>query len=92
MGQGAGLPLDESLLMGVLIHAADEFTSFLRNSLGQFRMIRRLDEMRRIRLTATEQVHLGHLFKTAPDRRLRDWCQAGWMASRGLKRQTIAQD
>jgi transposase len=48
--------------------------------------------MRRIRLTATEQVHVEHLFKTTPDRRLRDRCQAVLMASRGRKRQTIAQD
>ena len=48
--------------------------------------------MRRIRLTATEQAHLEHLFKTTSDRRLRDRCQAVLMASRGRKRQTIAQD
>jgi hypothetical protein len=48
--------------------------------------------MRRIRLTATEQGHVEHLFKTTPDRRLRDRCQAVLMASRGRKRQTIAQD
>jgi Homeodomain-like domain len=48
--------------------------------------------MRRIRLTTTEQVHVEHLFKTTPDRRLRDRCQAVLMASRGRKRKTIAQD
>ena len=48
--------------------------------------------MRRIRLTATEQGHLEHLFKTTPDRRLRDRCQAVLMARRGRKRKTIAQD
>lgn len=37
--------------------------------------------MRRIRLTATEQVHLEHLFKTTPDRRRRDRCQAVLMAT-----------
>ena len=48
--------------------------------------------MRRIRLTATEEVHVEHLFKTTPERRLRDRCQAVLMASRGRKRKTIAQD
>jgi transposase len=48
--------------------------------------------MRRIRLTATEHAQLEHIFKTTPDRRLRDWCQAVLMASRGRKRRTIAQD
>ena len=48
--------------------------------------------MRRIRLTATEQVHLEYLFKTTLDRRHRDRCQAVLMASRGQKRKTIAQD
>lgn len=48
--------------------------------------------MQRIRLTATEQTHLEQTFKTTEDRRLRDRCQAVLMASRGRKRQTIAQD
>lgn len=48
--------------------------------------------MRRIRLTAMEQAHLEQIFKTTDDRRLRDRCQAVLMASRGRKRQTIAQD
>jgi transposase len=48
--------------------------------------------MRRIRLTATEQGQLEQLFKTTPDRRLRDRCQAVLMAHRGRKRKTIAQD
>jgi predicted ArsR family transcriptional regulator len=48
--------------------------------------------MRRIRLTATEQAQLEQLFKTTPDRRLRDRCQAVLMAHRGRKRKTIAQD
>ena len=48
--------------------------------------------MRRIRLTTTEQAYLAHLFKTTPDRRLRDRCQAVLMARRGRKRKTIAQD
>jgi transposase len=48
--------------------------------------------MRRIRLTATEQGQLEHIFKTTTDRRLRDRCQAVLMASRGRKRRTIAQD
>ena len=47
--------------------------------------------MRRIRLTATEEVHVEHLFKTTPERRLRDRCQAVLMASRGRKRAAIAQ-
>jgi hypothetical protein len=48
--------------------------------------------MRRIRLTAMEQAHLAHLFKTTSDRRLRERCQAVLMAHRGRKRKTIAQD
>ena len=48
--------------------------------------------MQRIRLTATEQALLEHLFKTTPDRRFRDRCQAVLMASRGRKRKSIAQD
>jgi transposase len=48
--------------------------------------------MRRMRLTATEQGQLEHIFKTTTDRRLRDRCQAVLMASRGRKRKTIAQD
>ena len=48
--------------------------------------------MRRIRLTTAEQEQLEHIFKTTHDRRLRDRCQAVLMASRGRKRQTIAQD
>jgi transposase len=45
-----------------------------------------------IKLTATEQAELDHTFKTTPDRRLRDRCQAVLMASRGRKRKAIAQD
>jgi transposase len=48
--------------------------------------------MRRIQLTTAAQEQLEHLFKTTNDRRLRDRCQAVLMASRGRKRQTIAQD
>jgi transposase len=48
--------------------------------------------MRRITLTATEREKLEHTFKTTPDRRLRDRCQAVLMASRGRKRKAIAQD
>jgi transposase len=48
--------------------------------------------MQRIRVTATEQVHLEQLFKTTHDRRLRDRCQAILMAHRGRKRKTIAPD
>src|SRR6516165_4468091 len=48
--------------------------------------------MRRIQLTTAEHGPLEHLFKTTSDRRLRDRCQAVLMASRGRKRQTIAQD
>jgi transposase len=48
--------------------------------------------MRRIRLTAMEQVPLEHPCKTTTDRRLHDRCQAVLMASRGRKRRTIAQD
>jgi hypothetical protein len=45
--------------------------------------------MRRIRLTATEQAHLEHLFKTTPDRRFRDRCQAVLMTSRGRMRKMV---
>lgn len=48
--------------------------------------------MRRIRLTATDHAHLEQIFKTTPDRRLRDRCQAVLMAHRGRKRKTIAPD
>jgi transposase len=48
--------------------------------------------MQRIRLTATEQAHLEQLFNITPDRRLRDRCQAIFMAHRRRKRKTIAQD
>ena len=48
--------------------------------------------MRRIQLTTAEHEQLAHLFKTTQDRRLRDRCQAVLMASRGRKRQSIAQD
>ena len=48
--------------------------------------------MRRIQLTTAEHEQLEHRFKTTHDRRLRDRCQAVLMASRGRKRQTIAQD
>jgi transposase len=48
--------------------------------------------MQRIILTATEQAALEHTFKTTPERRLRDRCQAVLMAHRGRKRKTIAQD
>jgi transposase len=48
--------------------------------------------MQRIRLTAAEHEQLEHTFKTTSDRRLRARCQAVLMASRGRKRQTIAQD
>jgi transposase len=50
------------------------------------------EEMRRMRLTATDQAQLEHTFKTTTDRRLRDRCQAVLMASRGRKRKHIAQD
>jgi len=48
--------------------------------------------MQRIRLTATEQAQLEQIFKTTDDRRLRDRCQAVFMAHRGRKRKIIAQD
>jgi transposase len=46
----------------------------------------------RITFTATEQAELEHTFKTTPNRRLRDRCQAVLMTSRGCKRKAIAQD
>ena len=48
--------------------------------------------MRRIRLTAEAQQDLEQTFKTTPDRRLRERCQAVLMASRGRKYQDIATD
>jgi transposase len=48
--------------------------------------------MRRMTLTATEQAALEHTFKTTPDRRLRERCQAVLMAGRGRQRKAIAQD
>jgi len=48
--------------------------------------------MRRMQLTTAEQEQLEDICKTTSDRRLRDRCQAVLMASRGRKRQTIAQD
>ena len=48
--------------------------------------------MRRIGLTATAHTQLAPIFKPTDDRRLRDRCQAVLLASRGRKRQTIAQD
>lgn len=48
--------------------------------------------MRRIQLTTTEHEQLEHTFKTTSERRLRERCQAVLMASRGRKRQAIAQD
>ena len=74
-----------------LIHTADAFASFLRYPLGQV-FTRGGEEMRRIRLTATDQAHLEQLFTMTDDRRLRDRCQAVLMASRGRQRKTIAQD
>ena len=48
--------------------------------------------MQRITLSATDQAELEHTFKTTPDCRLRERCQAVLMASRGRKRKAIAQD
>src|ERR1051326_7097292 len=48
--------------------------------------------MFRITLSATEQMTLTQQFKTTPDRRLRERCQAVLMAHRGRKRQAIAAD
>jgi transposase len=48
--------------------------------------------MRRLDLTLQEQEALESTFKQTPDRRLRDRCQAVLMASRGRKRNAIAQD
>jgi transposase len=48
--------------------------------------------MQQIRLTTVEHEQLDHICKTTSDRRLRERCQAVLMASRGRKRQAIAQD
>jgi transposase len=48
--------------------------------------------MRRLNLSPPEQAALESTFKTTPDRRLRDRCQAVLMASRGRQRTEIAQD
>jgi transposase len=48
--------------------------------------------MERIALTPSEEQELDQTFKTTPDRRLRDRCQAVLMAARGRTRYLIAQD
>src|SRR5215471_12378494 len=47
--------------------------------------------MRQIRLTTVEPEQLAYTFKTTSDRRLRERGQAVLMASRGRKRQALAQ-
>jgi len=47
--------------------------------------------MRQIRLTTVEPAQLAYTFKTTSDRRLRERGQAVLMASRGRKRQALAQ-
>src|SRR5919198_5346842 len=48
--------------------------------------------MYRVALTQSEEQELEQTFKTTPDRRLRDRCQAVLMAARGRARHRIAQD
>jgi transposase len=48
--------------------------------------------MDRIILAPSEEQELEQTFKTTPDRRLRDRCQAVLMAARGRTRYLIAQD
>lgn len=48
--------------------------------------------MYRIALTSREEQELEQTFKTTPDRRLRDRCQAVLRAARGRARHVIAQD
>jgi transposase len=48
--------------------------------------------MKHIRLTRGEEQELEQTFKTTPERRLRDRCQAVLMAARGRARRLIAQD
>jgi transposase len=48
--------------------------------------------MYRIVVTPSEEQELEQTFKTTPDRRLRDRCQAVLMAARGRARHMIAQD
>lgn len=48
--------------------------------------------MYRIVITPSEEQELEQTFKTTPDRRLRDRCQAVLMAARGRARHLIAQD
>jgi transposase len=48
--------------------------------------------MYRIRLTPSEEQELEQTFKTTPDRRLRNRCQAVSMVTRGRARRVIAQD
>ena len=48
--------------------------------------------MRRMQLTPAAHDPLAHIVKTTTDRRWRARCQAVLMASRGRKRQSIAQD
>ena len=68
------------------------FCIFFEVSFCEVSQERRLAKMRRRQLTPAEQAQLEHFFKTTPDRRLRDRCQAVLMASRGRKRKSIAQD
>lgn len=49
-------------------------------------------QMFRIRLSVKEQAAVARKYKTTPDRRLRERCQAVLMAQRGRKRQVIAED
>jgi hypothetical protein len=49
-------------------------------------------KMYRILLTPDEEQELEQTFKTTPDRRVRDRCQAVLMAARGRARRLIAQD
>ena len=48
--------------------------------------------MYRIALTRGEEQELEQTFKTPPDRRLRDRCQAILMVARGRARHVIAHD
>jgi hypothetical protein len=57
-----------------------------------YRFAREGEAMRRIRLTAMAPAQLEPLFKTTADRRLRARSPAVLMASRGRKRQLIAQE
>ena len=75
-----------------LIHTSDDLASFLRDPLLHCLMRGGEQKRRRMALTATAQAALAARCKTTAARRLRERCQAVFMASRGRTRRAIAQE